>query len=175
MVAALERIASARRALVQSVATRHGMSVLQVEIVRHLASVPTPVLGSELAVEFAVSAPTVSDAARALMGKGLVEQVAGPDRRTRAFVLTPAGAELARAIAESLAPFAEAAAEAGDEALVSALAVIRGLWRHGLLTVDRSCATCLHHEPGPGAGRCALMQVDLTPLTLRVDCPEHAA
>lgn len=50
-----------------------------------------------------------------------------------------------------------------------------GLWRHDLISVDRSCATCLHYQPGRGAGRCTLLQADLTPLTLRVSCPEHAA
>lgn len=175
-VAALERVAAAHRALLQTVATRLGLSSLQVGILRRVAGAVAPVRGTDLADDLGVRPPTISDAVATLRRKGLVEQQVGVDARARAVALTPAGAALAARIEEELEPFRRAVAAAGPDALGAALAVIRGLWREGLLAVDRSCATCRHHVPGrTPAGRCDLLGVELTPATLRVDCPDHDA
>ena len=175
LASALERIANARRALLQDIATRNGLSPLQVEILRHVhASGPTS--GSVLSREFGVTTPTVSDAVAALRDKGYVEQRPGVDARTRAVHPTNVGLRLVERIEADLAPFRQACEEAGPAGLAAALDVIHGLWRAGVLTVDRSCATCRHHLAGPTpAGRCELLGIALTPQTLRVDCPEHAA
>ena len=174
LAAALERIAHARRALMQDIATRAGLSALQAEILRHVhASGPTS--GSALAQEFGVTTPTVSDAIAALRHKGFVEQRPGVDARTRSVHLTPSGLQVASRVDADLAPFRQACAEAGPAGVTAALDVIHGLWREGVLSVDRSCATCRHHLAGPTpSGHCDLLGVALTPETLRVDCPDHA-
>jgi DNA-binding MarR family transcriptional regulator len=97
LAAALERIAHARRALMQDIATRTGLSALQAEILRHVhASGPTS--GSALAQEFGVTTPTISDAIAALRHKGFVEQRPGVDARTRSAHLTPSGLQVATRI-----------------------------------------------------------------------------
>lgn len=174
VAAALERIGAARRSLLQDIATHHGLSALQVEILRHVHAIST-IHGTALARELGVSTPTISDAVAALRTKGLVEQRPGTDARTRSIHLTVSGQTTARSIEADLAPFERACATAGPAGLTAALAVIHGLWREGVLTVDRSCATCRHHLAGPtSAGRCDLLGIDLTGQTLRIDCPDHA-
>ena len=174
--AALERIGAVRRQVVQASATQAGLSVLQAEIVRLLASGAVRPRGTDLAVELAVSLPTVSDAVSALRRKGLVTHRPGADARSKELRLTAVGRALAASLDDALAGFRRAAGAAGDQGLAAALAVIEGLWREGMIAVDRSCVTCAHHVAGETpAGRCALLGRELTPATLRVDCPEHAA
>ena len=174
--AAIERIGAVRRRVVQASATRAGLSVLQAEIVRLLASGAVRPRGTDLAVELAVSLPTVSDAVSALRRKGLVTHRPGADARSKELRLTAVGRALAASLDDALAGFRRAAGAAGDQGLTAALAVIEGLWREGMISVDRSCVTCAHHVAGETpAGRCALLGRELTPATLRVDCPEHAA
>lgn len=176
LAAALERIATARRAVAQESATRHGLSVLQVEIVRHLAAADHPVRSTDLAAEFAVTLATVSDAVTTLRRKLVVESRRGEDARTKLLTLSADGRRLAERIDEDLTPFRRAIAAAGPHGLVAALAIIGGLWREGVLDVDRSCATCLHHRTsGSSAGRCDLLGQELDARSLRVDCAEHAA
>lgn len=176
VAAALERIGAVRRRVVQASATQAGISVLQAEIVRLLANGAARPRGTDLAVELAVSVPTVSDAVAALRRKGLATQQPGTDARTKDLRLTAAGRALAATLDEALSGFRRAAGAAGDQGLSAALAVIEGLWREGMIAVDRSCITCAHHVAGQTpAGRCALLDRELTPSTLRVDCPEHAA
>lgn len=174
--AAIERIGAVRRRVVQASATRAGLSVLQAEIVRLLASGAVRPRGTDLAVELAVSLPTVSDAVSALRRKGLVTHRPGADARSKELRLTAVGRALAASLDDALAGFRRAAGAAGDQGLTAALSVIEGLWREGMIAVDRSCVTCAHHVAGETpAGRCALLGRELTPATLRVDCPEHAA
>lgn len=175
--AALERIAMARRALTQQIATRRGLTVLQVEIIRVIGALATRASGSTaLAAELGVSGPTVSDALASLRQKGLTEPSPGLDGRSRAVRLTRSGRSAARAIEADLEPFRRACGAAGGTGVTAALDVIHGLWREGLLSLDRSCATCLHNLPGDGAARrCDILGVALTEENLRVSCPEHSA
>jgi MarR family transcriptional regulator for hemolysin len=94
---ALERLANAQRRLVQDVATRHGLSHLQVQILALLYGDPPPEhRGGGFSRELGISAPTVSDAIAALRAKNLVEHAPdGTDRRARTLTLTSAGQELA--------------------------------------------------------------------------------
>mgnify|MGYP001274424638 CR=1 FL=1 len=146
LAAALERIAHARRALMQDIATRTGLSALQAEILRHVhASGPTS--GSALAQEFGVTTPTISDAIAALRHKGFVEQRPGVDARTRSAHLTPSGLQVATRIDADLAPFRQACAEAGPAGLAGARRDPRSLARGG--PVGRPL---VRHVPPPPCG-----------------------
>ncbi|MEI2731739.1 MAG: MarR family winged helix-turn-helix transcriptional regulator [Dermatophilaceae bacterium] len=175
LASALERIGAARRMLVQDIATRNGLSVLQVKILNHVGTTG-PANITALAGALGVSMPTVSDANAALRHKGMVEQRTGADARRRTVHLTRGGRAMARRIEADLEPFRRACESAGPVGLGAALAVIHGLWREGILAVDRSCATCRHHVEGStSVGRCDLLGIDLTTDSLRVDCPEHVS
>lgn len=131
--AAIERIGAVRRRVVQASATRAGLSVLQAEIVRLLASGAVRPRGTDLAVELAVSLPTVSDAVSALRRKGLVTHRPGADARSKELRLTAVGRALAASLDDALAGFRRAAGAAGDQGLTAALAVIEGLRREGMI------------------------------------------
>jgi DNA-binding MarR family transcriptional regulator len=180
LLAAVERIAHARRALVQDIATQHGLSPLQVETLRLLATKPPPEHRStDLAVELSVSTATITDALQALRRKQLIDD--RPDRedgRRKTLMITPAGRAMVRTIEAGLAPFTNAAAhldqKANSSAIVALLDVIAQLRTAGVVTTDRSCATCAHRRATGGTyGSCALLGIALSPATLRVKCAEH--
>jgi DNA-binding MarR family transcriptional regulator len=180
LLAAVERIAAARRALLQDIATRHGLSPLQVEVIRMLANDPPPEHRStDLASELSVSTATVTDALQALRRKELVRDKPDPDdARRKILALTTKGRTVARTIARELEPFTTAATNLDNaaqlNAVVALLDVIGQLRAAGVVTIDRSCATCAHRRTAGGPhGSCSLLGVVLTPLTLRVRCAEH--
>ncbi len=180
LLAAVERIASARRALMQDIATHHGVSPLQADLLRMLANDPPPEHRStELATELAVSTATITDALQALRRKELVRDKPDPaDGRRKTLALTSKGRTMARTIERELQPFTDATVnlhrDLCADAVVALLEVIRQLQASGVVTVDRSCATCAHHQSTGGPhGSCALLGVVLNPQTLRVLCAEH--
>ena len=178
LLVAIERLGRAVRAARQQAATDEGLTVLTVDIVRHLDRRPGVRIG-ELATELAVTQPTVSDAVARLVDRGLVTRRVEPgDARAAALTLTAAGRRVARRLGERLAALHETG-EVDPTAAGAALAVVLGEIRRlrslGLVAVDRSCLTCAHHRPGTRrtAARCALLDAELRPADLRVDCPEH--
>jgi DNA-binding MarR family transcriptional regulator len=180
LVAAVEKIAQVRRALVQEIATDHGLSPLQVEVVRLLAASPPPAHRStDLAVELAVSTATLTDALQALRRKGLIRDKPDPeDGRRKTLQLGPRGRSVALAIQTRITPFVNAANSLSEpvvsDAVVALLQVIRRLYDEGVVSTDRSCATCAHRRMAGGPhGSCALLGISLTPTTLRVRCADH--
>lgn len=78
LIDAVERLGDAGRAMLRDAAKREGLSVTQAQL---LLRVTTPTAGPQSTGSFArwleVSAPTVSDAASALVRKGLLEAPLG--------------------------------------------------------------------------------------------------
>lgn len=73
--AALERLGRARRIHRQGVATAHGLTPLQLDLLATLADGPPPLpYVGELAAELGVAQPTVTDSLNALVRKGLVRR-----------------------------------------------------------------------------------------------------
>ncbi|MFQ5557905.1 MAG: MarR family winged helix-turn-helix transcriptional regulator [Acidimicrobiales bacterium] len=176
---AVERLGRALRLARQQVATIHGLSVLQLQLLEHLHARGDSRIG-ELGSEFAVTQPTISDAIAALGRKSLIERKRDiNDGRATLVTLTQPGATLARLITTELAPTrAERCAPDEDHqaiALSVILQEIRGFHDAGLLSIDRSCLTCRHHQPASGSSgaRCLLLDQLLEARQLRVDCPDH--
>lgn len=178
LCAAIERLGQARRAHLQMLGTRHGVSPLQLEVLRVLAERSGPGIAA-VAKELDVAVPTVTDAVGALQRKGLVLVGIDPaDRRRRQVHLTADGQSLGRDITVERTVMREglAAATVADKAaaLSVLLDVIGTLHRRGVISVDRSCRTCrFHRQQGGPAGYCTLLDIPLTRVELRVDCPEH--
>lgn len=180
LLAATERLGRALRAARQHLATRHRLSLLQLQILEQLAD-DRPRRVGELAAELDISQPTTSDALDALADKGLVERRAHPaDGRVTNVSLTTSGTELAHRAGNDLAPLL-----AGDEtttddehavALRVLLTEIRRLQHAGVITVNRSCLTCHHFRPRRprAAAHCLLLDEPLNDRDLRVDCPEYS-
>lgn len=175
--AALERLANAQRRLVQDLATRHGLSPLQIQVLGLLrAGPPPPPRGSALSRELGVSQPTLSDAVAALRGKGYVEQVPDPhDGRVNALALSPAGHDVALRLESAGGLVAAAVAtlpeHQQEEVLLALLRLIRALAAAGIVSVERTCLSCRFHEER--SARCTLLGAPLPTKALRVDCPDH--
>lgn len=177
---ALDRLARATRLQRQDLATRYGLSPLQVDLLTVLADgqPPEPLVGL-LATEVGVTQPTVTDSLRALQRKGLVERRRDLGDRRRARVgLTPAGRRFVDEVVvvaqddlvDAVADLPRSVQEATLETL---LTLIAGLVDTGAITVARTCLTCHYHRQDAGTHRCVLLGIDLPPGHLRVNCPEH--
>lgn len=180
-ITAVERLGRALRAARQHIATNHNVSLLQLQLLQQLdAGGPRRV--GELANEVDVTQPTVTDALGALEAKGAVQRERDTaDGRASVVSLTTSGIALARQVAEELDPLFTAARETNNDDQAVALRVVleevRRLQINGVITVNRSCLTCQHYRP-PGTttpAHCQLLDVQLQPRDLRVECPDHLA
>lgn len=181
IAAALDRLARARRHHRQVAATRHGLTPLQLDLLATLTDgpPPEPTVG-RLAAEMSVTQPTATDAIRSLSDKGLVERRPDPvDRRRSAVELTEAGRLLVGGLAEADDEITTAVArlplEVQEATLEALLIVIARLVEAGAIEVARTCFTCHHHRFDGTTHHCALLDMDLAPADLRVNCPEHHA
>ncbi|MFJ9692184.1 MarR family winged helix-turn-helix transcriptional regulator [Kitasatospora sp. NPDC101183] len=183
VVDAVERLGDAGRAMLREAAKGEGLSVTQAQL---LLRVTTAGAGPQSTGSFArwleVSAPTVSDAAAALVRKGLLESVPDvTDTRRSAWVPTGAGREVAGRLHGWRDPLVAGLAACSPEDRATALRVlleaVASLNRTGRITVARTCLTCrfLREEAPDGrAGDwCGLLGAPLAAADLRVDCPEH--
>lgn len=178
---AVERLGDALRAARRRIATDLGLTTLQVGIIErvdHLGAVPV----GRLANELDVSQPTISDSAAALVDKGLLKRRRSTqDGRITLCTLTTHGHRISKKIRQQLRPlYAETDASDTDErgaALGVLLDEILRLQRAGIITVNRSCLSCLHYQPpvNDASAHCLLLDTPLPPPELRVDCPEHRA
>jgi DNA-binding MarR family transcriptional regulator len=186
IVGALDRISDTLQVLARRAASSRDLSPTQMRVLARLQAGPPPVaLTSELAREFDVADPTVSDAVAALRRKGLIEHSPDPaDRRRHRLRLTAAGRALGRAVPRWTAPAEVASsgiARPQAEALLGTLLdLLDRMHSAGLLTVVRACTTCQHFQRGPAGSRpvlnhCRHFGYTLGPSDLRVDCAEHAA
>jgi len=180
IVAAIDRLSRARRLHRQAVASAHGLTVLQIELLTTLSSgVPAEPSVAALAREIGVTAPTASDSLRVLGDKGLVShRPAENDRHRKVMSLTADGARLAAEAERSDHAAREAVARLDsteqDTTLASLLDIIAGFVDVGVIDVARTCTTCRFHQmSSAGNDHCTLLQADLAPADLRVNCPEH--
>jgi DNA-binding MarR family transcriptional regulator len=182
IVVALERIAEAFRVLLWTEGKAAGLSPLQVQLlifVLHHPDEEKRKVG-RLAAEFNMTKPTVSDAVKALLTKGLVEKVPDPvDQRSFSLALSPGGEALARRAshfsAEIQTPVEQLSGDEQANLLLHLLGIIRHLNRAGVITIQRMCFNCAHYRPGHEghAHFCALLNSKLENAELRIDCPEY--
>ena len=189
---ALERLSQVQRVLLQQVSTAQGLSPIQVRILGLVTA--AAVRPSELAGRLGVTRATVTDAVRALEGKGLVVVAPDPhDGRGRLLQITADGQSVAGRVASWGMPVTHhlAALPLGDQG-----SVLAGLQADGLVPRARMCLTCRFFRPptgsgergrsaaatastgradSPGVARCELLGADLPDTALRLDCPEHQA
>jgi DNA-binding MarR family transcriptional regulator len=180
IVAALDRLARARRSHRQATASKLGLTPLQLELMSAIADGPPPEpLVGLLALELGVSQPTVTDSLLALERKRLLTRHRAPtDRRRTTVALTDAGWRLVHECSRADRDLREgvAALDRGEQetTLEALLALIGHLVNVGVIDVARTCLCCRFHEHTPGqAHRCRLLEVDLPTADLRVNCPEH--
>lgn len=180
VIAALDRLSRVRRMHRQAVASAHGLSGLQVDLLMTLAGgLPVEPSVGALAHELCVTQPTATDSLRTLERKGLVRhERAESDRRRHLVRLTVDGARIVAEADRSDRAGREAVARLDDTeqeaAFTTLLDIIASFADAGVVQVARTCLTChFHQRTDVGGHHCALLDADLAPGDLRLDCPEH--
>ena len=178
IVAGMERISEVFKILLWEKAKLVGLSPIQIQILIFIAFHKTELCNvSHLAKEFNVTKPTISDAVRVLVKKGMVtKDFSSSDNRSYALQLKELGKNL---VAETN-DFAKPLKKQVDKFKVSELENLFGtiseliykLNRSGILTVQRTCFGCTFYQKNDGTDYCNLLKKELKTTEIRLDCPE---
>jgi DNA-binding MarR family transcriptional regulator len=182
LVGALDRAGHALDAELRRSARAAGLTGTQARVLLRLSAEPVERrrVGA-LAAEFDVRQPTVSDAVSALERKGLVRRrAARDDARAVDLELTGRGRRVAAAIGDwderVRVSLSELARERKEAALSLLLDLLGDLNRKGVIAEARMCTTCrFFRRQAESPPYCELLEIELEPADLRVDCPEHEA
>jgi DNA-binding MarR family transcriptional regulator len=188
VLGALERLAIGHRTFIQDLATRNGLTPLQVEMLTMLVEGPPPAPHvGDLAREAGVTQPSASDALGALAAKGLVRRIPDEsDRRRSTIEVTDEGVLVETRMFEQrgvLRRTVESMDDGRKDVTLSVLIdLIERMHTAGAITVTRNCVGCQFYEPihappvagGEVHGWCERLEISLPLAELRVNCPEHA-
>jgi DNA-binding MarR family transcriptional regulator len=179
VVVGLERVAEVFRVLLWQQSRATGLSPIQTQLLLFLAfHGPEKRKVSYLAQEFNLTKPTVSDAVKVLVEKGLLNRIDEPaDSRSHSLSLTPAGQQVveqtgnfASLLQEIIGQFSE---ERKTVLYQSLFALIGQLQQRGIITIQRMCQTCTYYNYNGTIHFCGLLTIPLETNNLRLDCPEH--
>lgn len=177
----LERISEAFKKLLWEKAKVHGLSPIQIQILLFLAGHrPALCNVSQLAKEFNLAKPTISDAVRALNAKGLVEKDhSSVDGRSYTLVATQKGKALMDELVTYTLPLEKQVKTLDEEKLSSLFSTLSELLyklnQSGVLTVQRTCFGCRFYDRRKNSHYCNLLQMALHNEEIRLDCPEYEA
>ena len=175
----IERLGQAHRSFLQDLATRYGLTPLQVQVISVLGEGPPPLpYVGDIARELGITQPSASDAVAALESKGYVSRVIDAhDRRRVALALTEAGEELDRRLVRDRSVLREGLnlipAEHHESLLVSMQRLMTTMSNVGVLQQARNCHTCKHFGADPAGYRCNLVHESRVAAELRVNCVDH--
>lgn len=178
IVAGLERISEAFKVLLWDKAKQLKLSPIQIQILIFIAYHKDALCNvSQLAKEFNVTKPTVSDAIKALDAKGFIlKDYSSADSRSYTIVLSTAGKAIVAETEHFASPFQQALQQLPEEALESVFEhlskLIYSLNQSGILTVQRTCYGCTFYHPTASGDFCNLLQKELLTTDIRLDCPE---
>lgn len=181
IVVGLERISGAFRALLWEHAKVIGLSPIQIQVLIFLAYHAAPLRNvSHLAAEFNLTKPTISDAVRVLIKKGMVSKSrSDTDHRAFTLALTSEGRKVVAETEQFPQPIKslvdELDASEQEQLFAKITHLIRGLNRSGILSVQRTCSNCRFYSLHRTRHHCGLLQTDLLDSEIRLDCPEFEA
>jgi len=166
----VERLAHVLREDVRGVATAHGLTLAQLEVLRYLAMANRfSDTVSALVDYLGATKGTLSQTVSALERKGLLRRLAdGQDRRVQHCHLTEGGQEVVRDSHRAvMLPQVRVQTVERLEGLLRDLLAARGGRAFGV------CATCAHHRLTEAGRRCVLLAVPLTDDDATRICREH--
>ena len=181
IVAVLERISQAFRVLLWQESKDFSLSPIQIQVLIFLLhhSIDKCKV-SYLADEFNMTKATISETVKILEQKKLIQKVYEEiDNRSYSIQLTKSGQTIATETAlfskEFHKPIAKLDEEEKENMLLSLLNIITHLNKTGVITIQRMCLTCTHHELTENGENhfCKLLNRKLLTNELRIDCPEH--
>ncbi len=183
IVAALERVSQAFRVLLWNEGKENSLSPIQVQVLiflLHHSADKRKV--SYLADEFNMTKATISETIKSLDEKKLViKEYSEKDTRSYTLHLTSKGKALAIGAShfagELQTPIHKLTATDKESLLLNLLDIIRHLNQQGIITIQRMCFTCVHHQVSANGKNhfCKLLNQKLAATDLRIDCPEHSA
>ncbi len=178
----LERLAEVLKSQLWDQGKAHGLSPIQIQILLFVANHETELCNvSQLAREFQVTKPTISDAVRVLVQKSLLAREHGQaDARRYNLRLTPDGTTLATDLKQYATPVLEALGHLSSGEQTSLYAtltkLIFQLHRKGVIQIQRTCFACrFYHGNRQDEHYCQFLKTPLSKDTLRLDCPEFEA
>ncbi|HRH84069.1 MAG TPA: MarR family winged helix-turn-helix transcriptional regulator [Bacteroidia bacterium] len=181
IVAALERISQAFRVLLWQESRDYSLSPIQIQVLiflLHHSNDKCKV--SYLADEFNMTKATISETVKTLEQKKLIQKnYQEYDNRSYTIQLTKTGNAIATQTALFSKEFHKPIAKLNDDdketMLLSLLNIINHLNKTGVITIQRMCLTCTHHEMSENEEShfCKLLNRKLHSTELRIDCPEH--
>lgn len=174
LLAILERLSQAERALLTQRAFPLGLTATQAQLLLHLAQRPQGVV--DLAALLALTPATVSEALAALERKGLLRRTKDPrDGRKHRLLPTAQGEEAVRALSSYQDPLQRAleGVEGKEGLLLGLMEILARLVGQGIMAETGLCLTCRHLRREEGYF-CTLLHLPLTPSDLRLTCPDHA-
>ncbi len=181
IVASLERIAQAFRVLLWQESKENSLTPIQVQVLIFLRfHSDEKCKVSYLASEFNMTKATISDTIKTLGQKQLItKETQQHDTRSYIIKLTKKGKEIADKTSmfskEIIKPIDSLHPDDKEHLLLSLLNIIRHLNQSGVITIQRMCLTCSYYDYSNKTKKhfCKLLNQDLQPTDLRIDCPEH--
>lgn len=180
----LAKIGLALKAKAWKGATPAGLTPSQGHALSLLSEERSGMKLAALAQALGVSAPTASEMVNAMVAKGYAAKAQGPDKRSIALTLTPAGEALAERAAgwpDFLARAVETLTPSEQAVFLTGLTkIVRALQEHGDIAPQRMCVTCRYFRPNAHADadnphHCAFVDAPFGERHLRLNCPEHVA
>ncbi|MEQ6168483.1 MarR family winged helix-turn-helix transcriptional regulator [Ekhidna sp. MALMAid0563] len=174
-VVGLERISEVFRVLLWQKSNETGLSPIQIQLLIFIKNHDSSLANvSQLAREFNMKKPTISDAVKVLFQKELITKESGSDARAYTILLTKKG----KSMVDSLKDFGEPVKDILDEldpkekdALFQSLAkVIFKLNQRGLIDVQRTCFGCRFYEKSSNGHYCQFIKKSLLENQIRLDC-----
>lgn len=179
VVVGLERISEVFKKLLWDQSKSTGLSPIQIQILVFVAYHKSDLCKvSYLAQEFNVTKPTISDAVRVLLLKGLTEKLdSGGDSRSYVIGLTTEGRNLLQGIEQFASPVGKELEKLPKAQLAniyqSLTTLINQLNQSGILSVQRICFSCRYYEKRTDDSFCHLLNQPLAANEIRIDCPEY--
>ncbi|MEQ8626471.1 MarR family winged helix-turn-helix transcriptional regulator [Ekhidna sp.] len=174
-VVGLERISEVFRVLLWQKSNETGLSPIQIQLLIFIKNHDSSLANvSQLAREFNMKKPTISDAVKVLFQKELITKESGSDARAYTILLTKKG----KLVVDLLKDFGEPVKDILDEldpkekdALFQALSkVIFKLNQRGLIDVQRTCFGCRFYEKSSNGHYCQFIKKPLLENEIRLDC-----
>ena len=178
LIIALERMSEVFRAALWEAGKPFRLSPLQIQILLFVRFHPAESSTvSNLAREFNLRKPTISEAVRTLLAKELIEKLPAPlDTRSYFIRLTKAGTQTVRQLngfTEKIQLVMGSVEDAAKGAFYQQLLnLLSQFQRHGLIQQQRSCHQCEFYRSSEDGDHCDLLKTALKPVDLRIDCPE---
>ena len=179
IVVGLERISEVFKVLLWEHAKVLGLSPIQIQILIFLAYHKSELCNvSNLAKEFNITKPTVSDAIRVLdKKKYIIKDYSLPDSRSYSILLSGLGKKTVLETENFANPIETHLKKNNTEDLENVFKtlskLIYQLQNNGILTVQRTCFGCKFYDKSENKSHCNLINEELLTSDIRLDCPEY--